>query len=1405
MKAKSKIIGGLVLAGMLATAGTGLAAAVQDAFTGITLEPAAPVRGEPISMNATDVSSLRKLSDVQLETFLNALDATPQLSFDALPRKGMCGTFYSLQHPNWPPLPGNVIQVPVWQMSDFYLLNDVDYDYEAASAVSLAAGPRMRPMSMSLSGPPGFGDGGGTNSYAPDGLTYNVPDYGTNLWIAQMNLTNGYLAGIGTNTQADIQYEIQSRTNLLQSDWQSEGFILGSELTNWTPLSVAQGSRSNLFIRLKSWADSTGNGLPDWWQWQYFGTNGVDPYGNPAGDGWNNLQKFQAGMNPNQFYTPPAPQNFTVSLDGKSRTATMNWSPSPGPVTSYTVSRDYYPPFMGDVVSQTFNVSAGTTSIHDPQTLLPYDNIAPTIYAYYSIQANYSGGTSASAEQWLEPFSFQQMPSISVIPAMDGSVLLAVAKLAPGTAGLRLTRSDLYAENHGDSSYDTSFFIPLSSITNGLFPVPAAWLAPVADGYGGAYYEWYVQAVNAAGGATSPGESLDIQSAVMPFYDGRAQLKQNLIFQLRVASQNDALQFSVASTNYFYPFAYSSQDEHGLNWFDGNYAAPGNYAFASYYTSDQNYPNPGLIFDEFSPFKDNYRYANFACNSTRLNSLGLLDTGFDYYGMDLSNPTFQFQGQTNNASIAPLLDTNATRWLYTFYRFDNNDDAITGYGTSPLTLQMAGNMKNLFGLNYLSAKIAYPGNSGVAVATLNAGNSVTFPAEIPSTGVFVYPEIAQPQFQTVEYDFWSPVRVWSDTGMHFIEDGLPGSQHFSPTNQSSQFFVSAGSSLQIASYAKLAVQNGYSGVYGYLGQYFDQAYKIDTNGNTTANQTGVLSPYGNFFATEPGPTALVTMPDLDTGERGTGIVHCVSLNVDKNHDGTMDLSFNGADATSQASPMEWWVNNGCSFSSGASDPFGHSVNNPYQQNYNNPTIPCVRDLENFARLWICGLPALTNGNYQISLSWANVGSGSPAINLVNALETNGEALYLTDTNIALRYASGSLGIGGTEGMKYPTIATNSPLTLPANLFTNAGNKYFLFEGAGIGSGELMLTISDSSSNVICQTGLWLDLHDVRDFYERAVIKDNTSGTKSSWTSSVEVVQPATASTLGDNTDLIVLVHGINVDNWHWLSQSDTVLKRLYWAGYHGKFATVDWPCNPINYQTFLTFDEDVFNNSELKAYKASTALKAYLSALRTRFPSCNLNILAHSQGNAVVSEAIAQGAPFDNYILTQGALPASCYDVNAPVDSTLAGREGYFQTPEWQPMGYHGVYTNLPGNIVNYYNPQDRVLGYWYTAQEFFKPSISYSYNGTNSVYTGIFSSYTITDSQESRANVSRSHTLSIGQQGLASGETKQGIMSATVDLHAQFGFNGTSDDEHSAQWTRPIQTSYLYYKQILLQILPTP
>jgi hypothetical protein len=49
-------------------------------------------------------------------------------------------------------------------------------------------------------------------------------------------------------------------------------------------------------------------GMADWWQIKYFGNIGIDGYGNPMGDGWNNLAKYGHEMNPFKWYPPEAPQ-----------------------------------------------------------------------------------------------------------------------------------------------------------------------------------------------------------------------------------------------------------------------------------------------------------------------------------------------------------------------------------------------------------------------------------------------------------------------------------------------------------------------------------------------------------------------------------------------------------------------------------------------------------------------------------------------------------------------------------------------------------------------------------------------------------------------------------------------------------------------------------------------------------------------------------------------------------------------------------------------------------------------------------------------------------------------------------------------------------------------------------------
>jgi subtilisin family serine protease len=74
-------------------------------------------------------------------------------------------------------------------------------------------------------------------------------------------------------------------------------------LANVTPVAglagkVATGGRLNLARSV----DTDGNGLPDWWEQQFFGhLTGTDPNADPDHDGASNLAEFLAGTNPTNY------------------------------------------------------------------------------------------------------------------------------------------------------------------------------------------------------------------------------------------------------------------------------------------------------------------------------------------------------------------------------------------------------------------------------------------------------------------------------------------------------------------------------------------------------------------------------------------------------------------------------------------------------------------------------------------------------------------------------------------------------------------------------------------------------------------------------------------------------------------------------------------------------------------------------------------------------------------------------------------------------------------------------------------------------------------------------------------------------------------------------------------------
>ena len=290
--------------------GVGVAFVLAITFIsrGQALVPASPAG--TISLTATNVATLKSLTDAQLATLVNALEATPTIAAEDLPRGGMVGNFYSLAHPDWPPLPSDIRQIPVWDLgAGFYLLDDLDYPESSAADGGLRAMDSL--SSLEFDGGDGF-----TANFQPQAFTTN------DLWLQIAQMTNSTVSLV-IHSPWDVTngvYDLFATTNLAPSAWQwvlrcapgqtnltvtnlttpNEFFILG--LTNDNDGDGLSDAFELLVSHTNPNLPSTDNtGMSDGWEWQYFGSISNNPSADPDGDGLTTFQEFQmrsAGYNP---------------------------------------------------------------------------------------------------------------------------------------------------------------------------------------------------------------------------------------------------------------------------------------------------------------------------------------------------------------------------------------------------------------------------------------------------------------------------------------------------------------------------------------------------------------------------------------------------------------------------------------------------------------------------------------------------------------------------------------------------------------------------------------------------------------------------------------------------------------------------------------------------------------------------------------------------------------------------------------------------------------------------------------------------------------------------------------------------------------------------------------------------
>ncbi len=188
-------------------------------------QSATPVQGGAFSLATAANQDVSGLSDFEVE--LKALELLPTMPASQLPRE--THGFYSVQHPDWPPMPGDVLGLNIWPMGDgLFAVDDRDVNYveiQTAAEEQEAKEAKLKKRSPS---------GGGVEAmFSLISGSGGTPVYLTNIVATPTNgsMTVTFSIAGGTNGFA---YDIFSTTNLLDSPVYSQWTWLGQGYTTNT-------------------------------------------------------------------------------------------------------------------------------------------------------------------------------------------------------------------------------------------------------------------------------------------------------------------------------------------------------------------------------------------------------------------------------------------------------------------------------------------------------------------------------------------------------------------------------------------------------------------------------------------------------------------------------------------------------------------------------------------------------------------------------------------------------------------------------------------------------------------------------------------------------------------------------------------------------------------------------------------------------------------------------------------------------------------------------------------------------------------------------------------------------------------------------------------------------------------
>ncbi|MGP8200622.1 MAG: chitobiase/beta-hexosaminidase C-terminal domain-containing protein [Limisphaerales bacterium] len=618
---------------------------------------------------------------------------------------------------------------------------------------------------------------------------------------------------------------------------------------------------------------------------------------------------------------------------------------------------------------------------------------------------------------------------------------------------------------------------------------------------------------------------------------------------------------------------------------------------------------------------------------------------------------------------------------------------------------------------------------------------------------------------------------------------------------------------------------------------YNGEFKIDTN---AAVQTGIMSPsldftnvaWGNqyfgqrgaqFTPTQPGKVIVTTMPDAN-GNYGEVTIYVIDMQVDANDDGVMD----NRDLTSVDNPMVFWVNNDVDrwhtidvtdeeqddlqVTSTQLESWQQVPDCQYQNGIGQYAIPCTRDLEDYARLWIPGLTNLMQvlpSGYGINLQWRN-GTGA-GIRIFGAADADGGTNYLFDGTTS----SNQVDTGWYPCFGYVT--SDQPLAVSASAWNSLNgyppSDHFIFCGTAYGNDELVLQVTNQYGGEVGEASVFLNLKDIKQMYERWSVGEDPTQLPSNIATNCGDQGIASCpypydGAVDSTTPYILHVHGSNMETWEKDRFAETMFKRLYWQGYQGRFGSFRWP-TASGFNPLLDEAAVFYSGIENVAWQSGIGLKNLLTRLNILYPD-QVQLSAHSMGNITAGEALRQATTtlVQTYTAFQGSVPAHAYDPNAPtlsLGSADVGEPNVY-AHYWTPTNDQ-YFADAIGaaSYVNFFNTNDFVLDHWLGYQPD-KPVTALGYDYISSqYYQGVGSDPTImtfpTDTYPIFAFCQQAKCNCIGEQENLGGQfTFLGIPQQINVLAAPYGF-GVAHKGHSAEFRSDNMSRAVFWNQVLIQM----